>query len=117
MLGQKLAGLNHVSPQRISRIAFCHQRIGRTFRVAANLSALSEAIGCDARALEPLDPGYLLGMADTTRLDIFQSSVLRFCPACLRVGFHSEIFQLHGVTSCPNMDVACKTRVRAVSGG
>jgi hypothetical protein len=48
-----------------------------------------------------LAPGYLLGISDNSRLEIFRSSKLRFCPVCLRLGFHSEIFQLRGLQSCP----------------
>jgi hypothetical protein len=101
MLGQKLAALNYVAPQMIDRVAFNREYVGRKWSVTANLTVLSEALGCDAHTLEPFDPRHLLGIPDTQRLEIFRSSELRFCPVCLRLGFHSEIFQLHGLQACP----------------
>jgi hypothetical protein len=118
MLGQKLAALNHVLPPTISRVAFLHERVGRTFRVAANLGALSQLIGCETRALESVALGNLLGMRDPVRLDIFRSSQLRFCPDCLRLGFHSEIFQLRGLKACPQhgsrLQNACPVCLRQI---
>jgi TniQ len=101
MLGQKLAALNYVAPQVINRVVFNREYVGRKRRVTANLNTLAANLGCDAHMLEPFDPGHLLGIPDTQRLGIFRSSELRFCPVCLRLGFHSEIFQLRGLRSCP----------------
>ena len=101
MLGQKLAAFNCVTPQTINRVIFLRERAGRQWRLAANFSTLCEVLGCDSDRLEPFAPGYLLGISDLPRLDVFRCSELRFCPACLRLGFHSEIFQLRGLRSCP----------------
>lgn len=101
MLGQKLAALNYVAPQMIDRVVFNREYVGRKWRVTANLSTLAASLGRDVHTLEPFDPGHLLGIQDTQRLEIFRSSELRFCPLCLRLGFHSEIFQLRGLQSCP----------------
>jgi hypothetical protein len=109
MLGQKLAALNYVAPQMIDRVAFNREYVGRKWRVTANLSTLAANLGCDAHTLEPFDPRHLFGIPDTQRLEIFRGSELRFCPVCLRLGFHSEIFQLRGLQSCPQHGCRLRT--------
>ena len=100
-LFQKLSAFNYVSTRMINKVACFSERKGRNRRLVIDLIHLAEILGSTPRVLESFDPGYLLGIMDRSRLDIFRSSMLRFCPNCLCKGFHSELFQLRGLILCP----------------
>jgi hypothetical protein len=105
---QKLAGFNHVRPSEMARQVWTRTRFGRGTTVVFQPRGLAALLGHTALEAEASGPEHLLNRMSLSRLQVVRCDTVRYCPECLRTGYHSELFQLRAVQNCPEHGIALR---------
>ena len=105
---QKLAGFNHVRPSEMARQVWTRTRFGRGTTVVFQPRGLAALLGLTALEAEAFGPEHLLNRMSLSRLQVVRCDTVRYCPECLRTGYHSELFQLRAVQNCPEHGIALR---------
>lgn len=69
---------------------------------------MAALLGLSALEAEAFGPEHLLNRMSLPHLHVVCRDAVRYCPECLRAGYHSEIFQLRAVHNCPEHGVALR---------
>jgi hypothetical protein len=105
---QKLAGFNHVRPGEMAGQVWTRTRFGRGTAAVFQPRGLAALLGLTTLEAEAFGPEHLLNRMSLSRLRVVRRDAVRYCPVCLGTGYHSELFQLRAVQTCPEHGVTLR---------